>query len=55
MTNSSLLATLIDGFAAVTPRVVQLGEVLHYGNVSLGTNYTVQTYRYTGWDDQVGD
>ena len=23
------------------------------GNVSLGTNYSVQTYEYTGWDDAV--
>ena len=51
--NSTLLRTLIDGFAPITPRVVQLGALLELGNTSIGTNYTVQQYRYTGWDGQV--
>ena len=51
--NSSLLAALADGISALTPRVVRLGSKLHFGNVTLGTNYSVQTYRYTGWDDIV--
>ena len=51
--NSTLFRTLVGGFAALTPRVVQLGPLLYFGNESLGTNYTVQTYRYTGWDDEI--
>ena len=50
--NSSLMNTLIEGFSALTPRIVQLGEKLYFGNVTLETNYSIQTYRYTGWDDQ---
>ena len=52
--NSTLFRTLVEGFAAVTPRVVQLGAVTTYGNASLGENVTrVQEYLYTGWDDVV--
>ena len=49
--NSSLLAALVAGVGIATPRVAQLGEKLYLGNLSLGTNYSVQTYRYTGWLD----
>ena len=52
--NSSLSHKLVKGFSALTPRVVQLGALRHFGNVSKGDNVTtVQEYRYTGWDDQV--
>ena len=49
--NSSLLAALVAGVGISTPRVVQMGEKLLLGNLSRGTNYSVQTYRYTGWLD----
>ena len=51
--NSTLLRTLVEGFAAITPRVVHLGALLQLGNVTLGTNRTVQQYLYTGWDDTI--
>ena len=51
--NSTLFHTLVSGFSALTPRVVQLGEIIQLGNVTLGTNRSVQQVSYTGWNDQI--